>query len=152
MTAPPGCIQPAVVERKDGILCAYLRTGEGGGCIWQSDSADGGESWSPCTKTIWPNPNAGIDLVRCHDGTWVLACNPTASGRGLLSLASSVDEGGSWVELPVECEPGAEFSYPALLQDRAGQCHLLYTYRRETIKHVAFEARSLANEGRPYQP
>jgi alpha-L-fucosidase len=39
----------------------------------------------------------------------------------------------------VEDEPSAEFSYPALLQDSTGRCHLLYTYRRETIKHLNFE-------------
>jgi len=126
------------VQRGDGSLIAYLRTGEGGGCIWQCTSCDHGETWSPCAKTVWPNPNAGIDLIRCHDGVWVLACNPIASGRGVLSLAISRDEGGSWRELPVERELGAEFSYPALLQDRAGRCHLLYTYKRESIKHVEF--------------
>ncbi|MEI6500293.1 MAG: sialidase family protein [Armatimonadota bacterium] len=150
MTAPTGCIQPAVVERRDGTLCAYLRTGEEGDCVWQSNSDDGGETWSPCQRTMWPNPNAGIDLLRCHDDAWVLACNPIVQGRGRLSLALSRDEGTSWLELPVEAEPGAEFSYPALLQDRAGRCHLLYTYRRQTIKHVAFEPQWLSDEGRPH--
>ena len=139
MVSPVGCIQPAVVERRDGSLCAWLRTGEEGDCIWQSDSADGGETWSPCRRTGWANPNSGLDLIRCADGSWVLACNPTTAGRGVLSLARSEDEGATWRELRVEDEPGAEFSYPALLQARDGRCHLLYTYRRETVKHVSFE-------------
>lgn len=138
MTALTGCIQPAVVERTDGSLVAYLRTGAGGDSLWQSTSADGGETWSPCVKTIWPNPNAGIDLIRCRDGRWVLAFNPLTQGRGKLSLALSTNEGESWTETVVEDEPVQEFSYPALLQANDGRVHLLYTYKRESIKHLVF--------------
>jgi predicted neuraminidase len=138
MLAPTGCIQPAVVERTDGTLCAYLRTGGAGGHLWQSTSDDEGETWSPCNPTTWANPNSGIDLIRCRDGAWVLACNPTATGRGRLSVAISHDEGKSWKKTVLENEPGGEFSYPALLEDGTGRCHLLYTYRRESIKHVSF--------------
>jgi predicted neuraminidase len=38
----------------------------------------------------------------------------------------------------VEDVSGAEFSYPALLEDSSGRCHLLYTYRRESIKQAIF--------------
>lgn len=138
MVAPTGCIQPAVVERVDGTLCAYLRTGGDGGSIWQSVSGDGGETWSRCTPTTWPNPNSGIDLIRCRDRAWGLAFNPTMAGRGQLSVAVTHDEGESWQETVLEDEPGAEFSYPALLEDSAGRCHLLYTYRRQSIKHVVW--------------
>lgn len=150
MVSPVGCIQPAVVERSDGTLVAWLRTGEQGSCLWQSLSTDGGESWSPCTPTLWANPNAGIDLIRCADGLWVLACNPLTQGRGVLSLAVSADEGQTWTEVEVEHEPGAEFSYPALLEARTGRCHLLYTYRRESIKHVSFDPQWVRDEGKPH--
>lgn len=138
ISAPTGCIQPAVVERRDGSLCAYLRTGGPGGCIWQSTSKDGGETWSECRETRFPNPNSGLDLIRCHDGRWVLACNPLTHGRGKLSVAVSADEGQSWSETVLEEEAGQEFSYPALLQAHDGHVHLLYTYKRQSIKHVAW--------------
>jgi hypothetical protein len=38
-----------------------------------------------------------------------------------------------------------EYSYPALLQDRAGLIHLLYTYQRRAIKHAAFNEAWLTN-------
>ena len=140
MTAPTGCIQPAVVELDDGSLLAFLRTGGDGGCIWQSRSTDRGESWSACTETALPNPNAGIDLIRLRDGRLLLACNPLRYGRHRLAVAVSDDLGETWQTQTFEDEPEAEFSYPALLQTASGQCHLLYTYRRESIKHVLLES------------
>lgn len=146
MAAPKGygCIQPAVVQRRDGTLCAYLRTGSEGTCIWRSESRDGGETWSQCTPTPWPNPNSGIDLIRATSGGWILACNPISRGRHRLTLALSPDEGISWTEYVVEDEPGEEFSYPVLLQEKPGPCHLLYTHKRQSIRHVRFEAAWLA--------
>jgi predicted neuraminidase len=136
MTAPPGCIQPAVVELEGGSLLAYLRTGGDGGCVWESRSDDGGESWSPGVATPLPNPNAGLDLVRLVDGRLMLAYNPVRSGRHRLAVAVSADSGATWDSTDLEDAPAAEFSYPVLLPDRSGLCHLLYTHRRERIKHV----------------
>lgn len=136
MAAPEGCIQPALVELDDGSSFAYLRTGGREGWIWQTRSRDQGESWLACEPTALPNPNAGIDLIRLTDGRLLLAYNPTHQGRDRLAIALSADEGTTWDSRDVESQPGQEFSYPVLLQDRCGQCHLLYTYRRTHIKHV----------------
>jgi len=136
MVAPRGCIQPAVVELNDGSLLAYLRTGGDGGCVWRSVSVDGGETWSACEDTGLPNPNSGIDLIRCASGRLVLAFNPQQRGRDRLAVGRSDDEGATWQQEVVEEATGAEFSYPALLQTRDGRVHLLYTYRRESIKHL----------------
>jgi predicted neuraminidase len=138
MSAPGGCIQPAVVELGDGSLLSYLRTGAEGGHIWRSVSRDGGESWSACAQTALPNPNAGLDLIKLLDGRLLLAYNPVQRGRHQLAVAVSADEGGSWESVLLEDESGAEFSYPALLQEHSGRCHLLYTFRRQSIKHVVF--------------
>jgi predicted neuraminidase len=140
ITAPDGCIQPAIVELEDASLLAYLRTGGGGNCIWESRSTDGGASWSACVPTNLPNPNAGLDLVRLVDGRLLLAYNPLREGRHRLSLA--LTQGQGWETVELEHEPGREFSYPALLQARSGRCHLLYTYRRESIKHVIIDPQS----------
>jgi len=140
MIAPEGCIQPALVEREDGSLLAYLRTGGAGGCIWESRSTDGGASWSACVATDLPNPNAGLDLLRLVDGRLLLAYNPLRQGRHRLALA--VTAGTGWDSVELEHEPGAEFSYPALLQARSGRCHLVYTHRRESIKHVIMDPQS----------
>ena len=40
-----------------------------------------------------------------------------------------------------------EYSYPAVIQDRAGQVHITYTWRRQRVRHVVSDPRRL--EGRP---
>ena len=139
VTAPPGVIQPAIAPLADGRLLMLLRTGGSGGWIWQATSTDGGRTWSQATPTGVPNNNSGLDLIRLGDGHLLLACNPVADSkwRTPLSLLLSDDEGCTWHRwLDVETEPG-EFSYPALLQADDGTIHMVYTYRRTAIVHVA---------------
>ena len=131
-----GNIQPTLVERANGDIIALLRTGGQGGFVWRSDSSDGGETWSPCVLTDRPNPNSGIDAVRLTDGRVLLVYNHTADGRTPLNLALSCDECATWEPyLTLESAPG-EYSYPAILQTRDGAVHVLYTWRREKIKHA----------------
>jgi predicted neuraminidase len=147
LQAPEGCIQPAVVERADGSLLAHMRCGNRVGHVWQATSLDGGENWSPCTAVDLPNPNSGLDLIRLPGGELLLAANLNTASRSPLHLALSPDEGETWpCRLIVAHDPGEEFSYPQLLQDRQGRCHLLYTWRRERIRHLAFDGEWLARE------
>lgn len=142
-----GCIQPAVVERGAGKLLAYMRCGSRTGHIWQASSADGGTTWGACEAVDLPNPNSGLDLIRLASGELLLAANLTTNSRSPLHLALSEDEGQTWpYRLMVAHDPGAEFSYPQLLQDSRGVCHLLYTWRRERIRHLAFDGEWLRRE------
>ena len=85
------------------------------------------------------------------DGRLLLAFNDSAAGRENLRLAVSEDEGRSWRRAATLAEEsGAEFSYPYLLQTRDGTVHLVYTWKRKGIKHVAFNAAWLNT--RPAQP
>ena len=131
-----GCIQPTLIERADGSIIALLRTGGQGGFVWRSESRDGGETWSPCVATDRPNPNSGIDAVRLRGRGVLLVYNHTPNGRTPLNLALSTDECATWEPyLTLESEAG-EYSYPAILQTGDGAVHILYTWRREKIKHV----------------
>src|SRR5262249_62363265 len=49
-----GCIQPAVLERKDGTLVAYMRENGVFKKIRVSESKDQGETWSTVTSTELP--------------------------------------------------------------------------------------------------
>jgi len=85
-----------------------------------------------------------------NTGRLLLAANP-GKDRNVLQLFVSTDEGRHWQPGPVveaSADKGAEFSYPALLQDRAGRIHLAYTWQRQGIRHVVF-GEAWLTEGKP---
>lgn len=139
LVTAPGNIQPSLVQLADGSLLALMRTGAQGGRLWQSCSLDRGRTWEQPAQTGLPNPNSAADMVRLPSGNLVLAFNNTAVGRTPLSVALSRDEGRTWPTVrDLEAGPG-EYSYPAIIVASDGLIHLTYTYRRESIKHVAFD-------------
>ena len=100
---------------------------------------------SPPARTALPNPNAAVGSVLLAGGPLLLVFNNAEENREDLSLALSADFGNSWrVAHRFEGDsnsPGApvpEYSYPWIMQDRAGDVHLLYTWGRSRIKHVRF--------------
>ena len=130
-------IQPTILVHAPGELQALCRSRQG--MITQSWSRDGGRTWSPMEGTTLPNPSAGIDAVRLADGRFLLAYNPSASGRGTLALAVSRD-GREWRQAVVlENDAAGEYSYPAVVQARDGRVHVTYTWRRERIRHVVVD-------------
>ena len=56
--------------------------------------------------------------------------------RTPLSLAFSRDEGLTWQIGAVLENAEGEYSYPAVIQDRHGQIHVLYTHQRTAIRHA----------------
>lgn len=137
MQSPDGNIHPTIVQRDDGCLMAYLRTGSQGGVIWRSESVDGGETWSELTRTQIPNPNSGLDLLGLKSGRLALAFNNSPRLRTPLCVAlSEEDEAWPWMRV-IEDEYG-EMSYPTLAQTSDGLLHLVYTYKREHIRYARF--------------
>ncbi len=132
---PWGIIQPAVVPLGAGRLRMFVRATQRIGRICSADSLDGGLTWTPARPTSLPNPNAGIDAVALRDGRIVLVYNHTTRGRTPLNVAVSRG-GGDWTSfLVLESDPG-EYSYPAVIQDAAGNVHVTYTWNRRRIRHV----------------
>ena len=137
IVTPAGNIHACLVALDDAGVLAFMRTGGRGGVIWRALSSDGGETWSRPQPTELPNPNAGIDLIRLANGDLLLACNPVARGRTPLALLSAGPQ-GAW-RSPVLLEQGpGEYSYPTLLQAQDSRVHLVYTWRREHIRHLTF--------------
>lgn len=130
-------IQPSLLKLKDGRLSIVCRSKTG--YVLQSFSKDQGKTWTKLKKTALLNPNSGIDAVTLKDGRHVMVFNPTTKkngNRGILSVAISED-GENWKELvELENEPGAEFSYPAIIQSKDEKIHITYTWKREKIKHI----------------
>ena len=137
---PIEAIQPSLLQHRDGSLQAVGRSKQDR--IFSTWSRDGGRTWSPMYLLDLPNPNSGIDGVVLADGRSVIAYNPAPhgaqwwNGRSRLSMAIS-DDGEHWRKLlDLENTPGAEFSYPAVIQTSDGLVHVVYTWKRQRIKHV----------------
>jgi predicted neuraminidase len=129
-------IQPTILvhsAERIQILCRSRQR-----VVTEAWSEDGGRSWCAMTATSLPNPSAGIDAVRLADGRFLLAYNPTASGRSPLALAVSRD-GRSWQRAVTLEDDDGEYSYPALIQGRDGRVHVTYTWRRQRIQHVVVD-------------
>ncbi|MBU3684628.1 MAG: hypothetical protein FGM39_11575 [Phycisphaerales bacterium] len=149
MQGGPRSLQPAVAPLDGTRAVAMLRRGSDGRAagpgatppaVLRTVSADGGAHWTAPEATDVPNPDAGVALLRLPDGSLLLACNPLARGRHVLSLMRSTDDGLTWVNESVveEGSPGDEFSYPCLALAPDGSAILSYTLRRERIRVRTF--------------
>lgn len=137
-----GAIQPSILPHERNRLQALGRTRQGR--IFEIWSEDGGRTWGEMVLTDLPNPSAGTDAVTLKDGRHLLVFNPTRKGRSPLSVAVSRD-GRTWqAALVLENTPGAEFSYPAVIQSHDGLAHITYTWKRERIRHAVVDPSKLA--------
>jgi predicted neuraminidase len=141
-------IQPAILRHPDGRLQAIGRSRHDR--VFTTESADGGNSWSPIGLLDLPNPNSGLDAVTLADGRFLLVYNHARStkgrwdaGRDVLNVAVSLD-GRAWsAALVLENEAGREFSYPAVIQSADGLVHITYTWKRQRIRHVVVDPAKL---------
>lgn len=133
-SSEPGVIQPTFFVHADGRIQVFMRSNNAGQ-IMQTWSDDNGLTWSPITGTGLVHNNSGIDGLTLADGRLLLVHNLLASGRGRLVVSLS-DDGIHWQEVWELENDSGEFSYPAVILDSHGLVHIVYTYRRETIKHV----------------
>ncbi len=145
-----GPIQPAVVQKKNGNLLAYMRdSGDAPPKVHVSESTDKGESWSASVKTDIPN-TASVELLVLNDGRWAFLGNDIYDGRYRLSLYLSDDEGKTWKwkTRMEDHEPKVGgFSYPSLIQTRDGLLHMTYSYHlegnRKSIKYVVVDPQKI---------
>jgi len=80
---PTKCIplfENAIAELSDGRLAMLIRGDVNrhrrAGCLWRSDSSDGGKTWSDPYLTDIPNPGTKPRIVNLPDGRIVLFHNP----------------------------------------------------------------------------
>jgi len=133
--------QPSVFERKNGTLVAYFRDASDRHRIRKSESNDFGKIWSPIVNTQFPNPGAGVEVIRLASGNIVLIYNNCEDDpRNTLDVAMSDDEGKTWKwKRNIEkVDESGRFDYPSIIQSRDGKIHATYSYNTKTIKHVVF--------------
>jgi hypothetical protein len=129
-----GDIQPSIVQRRDGSLHALMRhNGPAPHRLQQSDSFDGGQTWSAVTDTDLPNPGSGAEIISLRNGHWVLISNDTERGRYRLAVQISDDEGRTWKwkRYLERDEPGPDagsYHYPSIIQAKDGTLHASYSY------------------------
>lgn len=137
-------IQPSILRHRDGRLQILCRTRNGR--LAQSWSSDLGDTWTPMELTELPNNNSGSDAVTLKDGRHALIYNDFATLQGTpkgvrtpLSVAIS-DDGIHWENIArLEDSPVSQYSYPSIIQSRDGRLHVIYTWRRQRIKHGVLE-------------
>lgn len=124
-------LQPTILLWPDGRLQALCRS-RGSGIV-ETQSTDGGTTWTPLRKTGLPNPNSGIEALVLKDGRGILIYNPTSPPEGFyggprnpLSMAVSRD-GSAWERVGDIDDSAEELSYPAAVQASDGRVHVTYT-------------------------
>lgn len=128
---------PTVLERADGAILALLRPSGRQGCVLQSESSDGGETWSDAVATELPSPFAALDAVRLADGRFLVIWNSNPKDRNPLTVGLSEDEGRTWPIRKDLVRGEGRFHYPAVIQSEDGTVHVTFTNNRVTIDHVA---------------
>jgi len=119
-----GCWEPAAVERRDGRVLLFLRTGLGG--QYQTISEDGGLTWGAATLTALRGTAAPIAIERIPKTGDLLAVWNNDLGRprarNPLTAAISRDDGKTWEHFRnVADATGDAFAYPSVtfVGDRA---------------------------------
>ena len=139
-------IQPSIIRLADGRLQAVCRTRSRH--VGITYSSDNGETWSKLQFIDTPNNNSGLDAVTLHDGTFAMICNDwpiepdkEKGVRTPLSVLRSTDgiHWSHWITL--EDSPIMQYSYPSIIQSRDGHIHVIYTWRRQRIKHVELKVK-----------
>jgi len=167
-----GNIQPALLEKNNGDIVAFMRDVSGEYYIHTSFSTDSGYSWSPSQYIDIRNPNSSVEVKVLKDDRWVMVCNDMnnfkktetgcCDGLQRLAIYISEDEGEHWTrklileddtKKPNVLEGRGRYHYPTIIQTRDGLLHLVYTYnKRETpyaegsdnaIKHVVIDPEKL---------
>ena len=110
--------------------------------VLTSWSSDNGSTWSDLEPSGLPNPNSGTDAETLKDGSFLLVynhvgkkANKWGGKRSPLNVAVSKD-GKIWEAALVLEDQSGEYSYPSVIQASDGKVHIVYTWKRDKVKHV----------------
>lgn len=146
-------IQPSILIHSDRHLQAIGRT-QKNGRIFSTWSDDAGHTWSRIELLDLPNCNSGTDAVTLKNGQHLLIYNHSNTNKFRFPLALARSKNGRDWECvgQLETEPPGQYSYPCIIQTRAGRIHVAYTWKRLKIKHVEIDPERLAPLPTPVCP
>lgn len=133
--------EPAIVEVSPGKLKMFVRVATEERVLWESESADGGRSWSRLHPGEIANPGTKMQVL-AHKGKVVLfnnTCTRESPDRYRLEAMVSSDGCRSWRHVPLadsshsgsaKCDwadnTHAQVAYPsAILEDGSQMCYLV---------------------------
>jgi alpha-L-rhamnosidase len=141
-------IQPSILSYGEGKLQIMCRSKNR--AIIESWSDNNGKTWSDLAPTSLPNNNSGIDAVTLLDERQLLVYNhvlppkdKVKGSRTQLNVAISKDGKNWYAAIILEDSPISQYSYPSVIQAKDGMVHIVYTWRRERIKHVVVNPMNL---------
>ncbi len=115
-----------IYERRDGSLRMLVRTSYG---IGESESRDGGKTWSEGRDTGWGGPNSRFHIRRLLSGRLLLINHVHFTGRSHLTALLSEDDGETWTGgLLLDERP--DVSYPDAAQAPDGTIYAVYDRER----------------------
>jgi predicted neuraminidase len=123
-----------IVPRRDGSLWMLLRTPRG---IAESDSADGGKTWSTPARSVIPHVNSRFCIRRLRSGSLLLVTQepPDGKTRSHLVARLSTDDGRTWQGgLLLDERPGV--SYPDATEGPKGTIHVIYDFERTGSRQI----------------
>lgn len=121
-------------------MVLLYRSGAGiDGFVWQTFSADKGETWSQAEKTDLVAARASHSLFRLGDGRLLLTHNASKTVQTPLTMRISADGGKTWGESVVVADaplPGQgeaawsrQVSYPSVTAADAGTLVVVWGWR-----------------------
>ena len=123
-----------IIERKEGTLWMLVRTPNG---ISESQSTDGGKTWSEAKRSAIPHVNSRFCIRRLRSGRLLLLTHepPDGKTRSHLIAHLSDDEGMTWRGgLILDERPGV--SYPDAIEGPKGVIRVIYDYDRTQTKQI----------------
>ena len=108
--------EPTLIELSNGDVVMLMRV-DGSGCLWRSDSENGGKTWSKAVPTDIPNPGNKPKLLALSGGRIGLIHTPNPivgrlNVRYLLALWISHDDMRTWPEKHILTDFPGYYCYP----------------------------------------
>lgn len=132
-------LQPALLPLSESHAFSYYRNNtRRDKVLYYQETFDGGETWSRLAPTNLENQDSSLVVAEIKPDQFIMLHN--IGSRNRLALAVSKD-GKKWVDVYLleNGKPDNEFSYPAI-QVHDGLIDILYTWKRNDIKHVRFNS------------